>query len=350
MNFSFTTDGFIQAAWIAGVVALAVTILLSLQVLVMRQRNLMRELRRQHLFTSWRPLLYEAVIGGAPALWSVARRDEGSFLLLWLQLQDGLRGEPRQRLNALAEKLGADEMARRRLRKDAVLGRVLAICTLGYLGRERDYAEVTEHLDEPRIYLSLAAARALVLIDPRRAPEEIIPRLGRRHDWPISLFATVLAETDRDTLSKSFLMVQQDLPPADLIRMLPLASILTDDTAERVLKRLLATSDDHEIVSAALKQVRSPSLLEYVRLACAHEEWAVRTQAAAALGRVGELVDRQHLLRLLSDRQWWVRYRAAQALLSGRFGAPQEVTELVGKLGDRFAVDILEHALAERRT
>ena len=53
-------------------------------------------------------------------------------------------------------------------------------------------------------------------------------------------------------------------------------------------------------------------------------------------------------MRLLGDRNWWVRYRAAQSVcaLPGH-GAP-EIAKLVDGLTDRFAADILRQALADR--
>jgi HEAT repeat protein len=120
-------------------------------------------------------------------------------------------------------------------------------------------------------------------------------------------------------------------------------------TADEILGGLLATTDDPEVVAAALKRVESPRLLPHVRRACAHGEWVVRTQAAAALGRVGDRGDRDELLRLLCDRGWWVRYRAAHALLSGRFGPAAEVAEAALALGDRYARDAVTHVLAEVR-
>lgn len=350
MDFGGGSDQFILVAWNAGLVVFAITIALSLQVLIMRQRNARREHQREAAVATWRPLLFEALLGGAPALPAVAQRDEETFLLLWNQIQDGVRGETRARLNRLAEAAGADDMARRRLDRDDALARVLALHTLGYLGREGDYAQVIRYLNDARIYLALAAARALVHIDPKRAADDVLAQLAVRQDWPIALFATVLAQVDTRQLTEKFCRLYRELSSEPLIRLLRLTPLLIEDATETILESLLTSSGDPEILIAALKQVRRRSLLHHVRRACKHESWAVRTQAAAALGRIGGPAERNLLLRLLTDSQWWVRYRAAQALISGHFGPVAEVTERAALLGDRFAADILEHALAEQRS
>ena len=54
------------------------------------------------------------------------------------------------------------------------------------------------------------------------------------------------------------------------------------------------------------------------------------------------------LLGLMADSNWWVRYRAAQALLGmPRMGA-DDVVQLSRTVGDRYARDMLDHVLAER--
>lgn len=349
MGFGAASDRFTDVAWVVAVAALALSVAVAVYVLAMRRRTAARERARERFVAAWRPLLFDHLVGGAPVLPAVSPRDEESFLLLWIQLQDGLRGEARARFNPLAEAVGARRMIRRRLDGKDVVGRLLALRTLGYLGDPADYGEVLRHLDEPRSYLCLAAARALVHIDPRRAPDDILPRLAERVDWPIPLFSTVLAEADPAPLSAWFRAIVPQLPVERLVRLLPLVSTLGAGSAEDIVRDLLAADRDPEVLCAALKHVSGPALTPLVRRTCEHGAWAVRTQAAAALGRIGALPERDLLVRLLGDREWWVRYRAAQALCSGRFGAAEEIKPLVEQLHDRFAHDIVEHALAEGR-
>ena len=51
---------------------------------------------------------------------------------------------------------------------------------------------------------------------------------------------------------------------------------------------------------------------------------------------------------MLSDPEWWVRYRAAQALLAMPFVTLAEVARTRDAMGDEFARDILDHVMAER--
>jgi len=90
--------------------------------------------------------------------------------------------------------------------------------------------------------------------------------------------------------------------------------------------------------------------LSEVRTLLGHEDWQGRVQAARALGRVGERSDAARLTRLLGDPQWWVRYRAAQALRELPLLAQADLDAVRASLTDRFALDMLDQVLAEEQT
>jgi HEAT repeat protein len=339
----------VRLAWGTALVSVALSAALVIQVLRMRRRLASRERRAQEVFARWRPILFEAVAGGSPSLPALPREEEDAFLLLWIQLLDGIRGDSVARLAEVGARMGARRLALERIDGGDALGRVLALRTFGYLQRPEDRERVLRWLDDPRSYISLAAARALVRIDPARAADELLPRLVARADWPVPLFADVLAQASPARLSARFAALCAELPPAPLARLLPLASIVDEHVVDALLRRLLSPGQEPEVLAAALRLVRSPALLEPVRRAASHEAWSVRVQAAAALGRVGEPRDRGLVATLLRDAEWWVRYRAAQALVTRPYGAPGELRALAGSLDDRFARDMVQQVLAEVR-
>lgn len=349
MGFAAASEPVVRFAWATGLLSVALSAALVLQVLRMRRRLARRERRREAVVAAWRPVLFEVVAGGSPPLPSLAPDDEDAFLLLWLQLQDAIRGAPLGRLAAAGEAVGARALAQRRIRGSDAVGRILALRALGYLRHPEDRGEVLRWLDDPRAYVSLAAARALVHLDPEGAPDELLPRLAARADWPVPLFASVLEETSRSRLSARFRTLCRELPAPLLVRVLPLASLVDAAVVDELLAGLLDPEGDPEALAAALRHVRDPALLPTVRRAALHDRWSVRVQAAAALGRVGEPSDCELLLQLTRDREWWVRYRAAQSLAAGSFAAPEEIVARAADLRDRFARDMVQQVLAEAR-
>jgi HEAT repeat protein len=113
--------------------------------------------------------------------------------------------------------------------------------------------------------------------------------------------------------------------------------------------RLLDEANDVETIIAALRVSNDVSLLPIIRTYVGHDDWRVRVQAAKVLGRNGEHSDVNRLIPLLADAEWWVRYRAAQALVGMPFFSKAEAQLLSGNLSDRFARDMLVQVLAEGR-
>jgi len=338
----------VRVALAIGLTSLVLAAGTVLQILAMRRRRLRRQARVDRFLEVWRPRVYEAALGEPPrVLPPLAAEDDVTFLLLWNQVQEGLRGPPRAGLNQLARMVGARVIALRRLDAADPTARLLALRTLGHFGELEDFWRVAAYLDDRSVPIGLAAARALAHIDPARAADVIWPRLLLRRDWPMAQVASMLREVHATAIGAALVRSLPDLAPPELQRLLPLVALMDDARADVVVSTLLATSEDPDNLAGALRHARSPALLDDVIRLAAHPAWPVRTQAAAALGRLGGPPQRALLTRLLGDRQWWVRYRAAQALLAGRFGGREEVAALAGGLTDRFARDMLAHALAE---
>lgn len=344
-----SSDTVVLVAWAVGIASLVLSAALSLEVLRIRRRTARRARRQEELIAGWRPMLFEAALGGTLEVPDVEARDEVTFLALWNEVQEALQGEPREPLNRVAEAVGVAAAARRCLGNGHPVARVQALQTVGYLGRAEDYPLVRTFLDDPRAYLSLTAARALIRIDPVRAPADVLPRMAARSDWPASLLVRALGSASPAALARQLRAACARAPPERLTRLLALVELVDERTGEDVLRGALVGTPDPEMAAAVLKHARTPGLVDLARAGCGHAAWAVRTQAAAALGRIGTPADRDFLLALLRDPQWWVRYRAAQALVSGRLGSPVGLPALVEGLGDRYARDILSHVLAEER-
>jgi HEAT repeats len=87
--------------------------------------------------------------------------------------------------------------------------------------------------------------------------------------------------------------------------------------------------------------------LDTVREYLHHPSWQVRVQAVNVLGHLGSADDYACLTSLLSDPEWWVRYRAAQTLCTLPGIALSKLTLLSTQHDDPFARDMLVHVLAE---
>ena len=70
---------------------------------------------------------------------------------------------------------------------------------------------------------------------------------------------------------------------------------------------------------------------------------------ANAPRRAGAAEDRELLNKMLCDAHWWVRYRAAQALISLPLASLDAWEETAAAHSDQYAGEMLRHAIAEQR-
>src|SRR5215471_19444293 len=341
----------------------AATLLMFILVLLVRVRLLLRERQRREFLAVWEPILMRSVEVAFSDVPHLRRRDLMNFLLLWNHLHESLLDEAKDHLNQIARALGIGDAALRMLRRRNLRERLLAIMTLGQLRERAAWDSLFDIAENGGALLSVAAARALILLDAVVAIPRLMPLLIRRADWPASRVATLLQTAGADVISEQIATAAIEyarahdiadggcLPQgqtvnrsARLIRFLELAYNVSALPAARAIAE---SSNDPEVLAACLQLLKSSEDLSIVRHSLTHKDWRVRVQAASAMGRIGEHDDEQLLVPLLSDEQWWVRYRAAQALTRLPYMREPRLREIRALQADPFARDILLQAMAE---
>ncbi|MGX4642334.1 HEAT repeat domain-containing protein [Massilia sp. SYSU DXS3249] len=339
-------DAFIDAALWTGFVALALTLLLALQIVAMRIALRRRQRSDERALARWRPVLNAAIVGEMPGtLPPLGRAERLPFLRLWAHLQGSLRGEANEALNDVARRLGLDTYARELLPRGRRPARLLAALVLGHMHDRQAWPELLRLAGQPDNTVSLTALWALVRIDPPAAADYMVPLFIEREEWALSLAAGILQQAI-EPATAALVRTLPQLGEDKLPRALRIAEALHVTLPAGILAAAL-TSASMPVVIAGLRGVRTPDTIAEVRALLSHPDWQVRVQAARALGRVGVRSDADRLVALLGDREWWVRYRAAEALLELPALTRADLEALRASLTDRFAADMLSQAMAE---
>ena len=374
MEYAAHSDPFIRAAFWAGLVALVLTVSLLLLVALMRLMAVGRELRTRLFFERWRAMMARSLAGDEVHFPDLEPENIVNFLQLWLHYQQMLRGESKITLNRVLHSRNIESQLRKLMNKGNVSEKLLAITALGYsqdnpvwesladkgwmlasaVSRRDWNRQLWDDLGglarDAVPLLSITAARALVMIDPVKAVDVVIPLIISRRDWPPGKLAMILNEADPDFLVAFLAEVSRsaknDTPY--LPRLLALVESMQMSRTMPFIRTLLEESLRPEVIAICLKMLRDPRDLDMVRRQLDSAEWTIRVQVAAALGRMGVREDLPRLMSLMCDREWWVRYRAAQALISLPFMRRKDISEILLTLQDRFAVDILQRVLAEK--
>lgn len=342
-------DPVLAAAYWTGVGALVLTLLLGAQIIRLRIALRARQRREAQALARWRPIFNAVIVGEPPAtLPALTKAERPHFIKLWVHLQASLRGEASDALKALARRLDVERDARVMLVRGPRTERLLATLLLGHLGDRDSWDTLRTLAGSPDVTLSLSALWALVRIDPHAAAAYLTPLFVERDDWAMSHVAGILKEASAPVAGVLAALLPT-LAPERVPRALRIAEALRIDLPADMLAAAMA-GDDVALVTAALRIVATPDARDQVRGLLAHPDWQVRVLAAKALGRIGDASDVGRLATLLGDREWWVRYRAAQAIVELPWLGPADLDALHASLSDRFAADIFAQVIAETRS
>ncbi len=347
MDLGTHSDPLLNFALYSGLAVFLLTVVLLLMIAILRYTIDRRKRMEQALAERWQPVFIHAVEGMPIEAPRIMGRDRQTILPLWIHFSESIRGEARLRLRQLALDLKLERTALKLLARKNIRSRLLAIVALGRLGVMDAWEQLTRLVADPNPMVSLLAMRSLLQIDAGLALPLMLDELSRRDDWPLKKVADTLGEIPAEVLAAPLLQALHAVSPDNAPRLLSLLETTNLGDTWPVLAPLLGENHPPEVLAAALKACRDPRALAAARSLTTHEQWIVRAQAAATLGRLGIEEDRLRLLSMLSDSEWWVRYRAGMALTSLPFITRQELEELQKGLTDRFAADILAQVLAE---
>ena len=331
--------------------AMTVTAILFLYSLGLRAAHIAHDREMQRLKANWWPVLARASMGEHGSLGN-HRRKLGSasrvrLLREWCRFRGHIRGESTAVLEEVATELGLLATARRLLHRHAMSKRLLAMQALGYLRDEDSWMRIEVLLTHPSVPMSITAATALTHIDPERAIPIIVPIICRQQRWPRTQVGRILNIAGPGNVTRPLCRAIESANDEDAISLLQFFESAYMNEIDSVAARLLTTRSNPGVLAAALKAVRGHLPDPLIRRLATHGVWYVRMQAANVLGRFGRREDYAVLEPLLSDAEWWVRYRAAQAITKLPFLGPNALRKLCNRQKDRYARGAMQHALAE---
>lgn len=345
--FSTHSDPYLVAALWVGVVAVCVTLAMSVAIIAMRLRLRHTDRRWQRFLARWRPPLLAATLApstGEP-LPRLGADEHLLFLRLWGYLHESIRGDAAERLNEVAVRLGIDATARRLLVSGSRAERLQAILAAGYLRDADAWAPLTQLASHPDGLVSVNAARALVRINPIRSARGLMPLIVRRHDWDLARVAAFLGEA-RQAFWVIMSKAMPSLQPDEATRALRLAEALRLRLPDPTLLWLLQPTQPIEVLRAALPLCSSPTLGPAVRACLAHEDDIVRAGAVRQMALLAQADDLPALTALLRDPVWAVRMATAQTLSRLPFVTTQDLLAL--QLRHPEANTALRQMVAER--
>ena len=354
------SDTYWLASFWVGSFTLTTTLLLLVVLFILKLSHQARRHRDESFDVLWQPLLMRSALmtpdDATPAApWPHLKRgDDWRLIKLWVRLQATLRGQANDRLRQLGLQLGCDRLARPLLDSPHRSEQIFGILCLGYLRDSSAWDLLAPRVDDARNSVFIYVAWALLQIAPAQAIPLVMAQLVQRRDLNILQASTVLKPFRRlinEQLALRIASSTETEPHPDTAPLIAwLLKLgyglgLTVDTA--ALQRLLRPDQPMDVIIGALRLLHRPEGLPWVRDLTDHPDWQVRTQVATTLGRIGDATDVDRLMQLLMDAQWWVRYRAAQALAITPFVDRDTLSQRIAALPDRYAREMAMQVFLE---
>ncbi|MGV1100826.1 HEAT repeat domain-containing protein [Thiovibrio sp. JS02] len=351
MGSAFSSETMVAHAYVSVIFVGLVTLLMVLRIISLRIKLQLGQRHQARFREIWLPIFTEISLQTPcknAVLPPLKPRDFLLFIHYWLGFQETHSGPGKFRLNALARRLKMQEYAHRLLQKRGIRHRLAAVVFLGHLRDRLSWPTLEKMLRHENTLLSILAARSLLEIDQDRALPLVFAELTTREDWPETRVALLLRSVLVPELLTSHLFdTLQTSSDSQAVKLLPYVAQMYNEEKNRILRILLERSRSDRLTSRLLKHIECSHELDLVRHYIGHERWHIRMQAMAALGRIGQRQDLPLLLQGLSDEQWWVRYRAAQALIRMPGMNREELRLIHDNLEDLFARSMLAQTMAE---
>lgn len=341
------------AHWVS-IAVVALVLFLMAYILLLRAFLLLKERRYREFSARWRPILLNDGKNRSDRLPHIGYADRFSFLILWNMLREekDRDAEACDWMNSVAVATGIDRVARRLLAKRGIRKKLLAVVSLGQLRDKSQWEKLCQMALSEHALLSLAATQAIARIDPGAAVPIIVPLVVTRADWPAAKVASILGAIGPDLVSKPLTAAVTQAPPEAMQRLIPYLETCHEAVTLPAVRQILKNPPDDKVIGPCLSVIgkfRDAKDLKLVRHYLMHARWHVRAHAAACLGRIGTSEDEDKLVALLADPEWWVRYRAAQAIVDLSSSNMLRIRKLKDGLDDRYAKDILDQVMAEKR-
>lgn len=314
--------------------------------IVMRIRREYGQRRRDRFSAVWEPVLHARISGDAAPLPALAPSERLLFLNLWLHLSGYVRDQAADALVSAARELDMPAFALRLLESRSSWKRVVAMRAIAAMELTQAGDILLAKVMQGRRRSSLAAARALLQIDPERGFAGLKHLLDHL-EWAPAAVVEVVRAGGVSTIER-LAGLASSAAAGRATQIVRLIELVEDQTALPALRRRLASSSDEEEIAAILHCIGKLGRGEDRAVVLGYlgdERWLIRMQAAYALGAIGLGEDVARLAPLLRDRQWWVRYRAAQSLL--RLTGAAAIKAMRDREPDPYAREMLERVLVE---
>lgn len=305
--------------WLVSLALSGLALLIMMALIIARiistRRQQKREIERRRLV----PLLLGDEEG--PDRLADAQRAPDLLTDLSTELVQMVRGSDKENFVASSSRLGVPERLRHRMDTGSPRTRLAAAEALADFGDDLSIERLHEALEDRNADVRLSAALALAAAGEAPPARTLVEKLGigtsENSMLIVGLFGDIASERPDEIRE---LVEDPDTNPAVKVAAIDALSNSGDYSLVPLISELAMNADPcgEELPRylRALGDFGHPAAAPAVEYALGVEAWWAGAAAAQAAGRIGLSETADRLVALLDDPQWWVRFRAAEALVA----------------------------------
>lgn len=338
----------IQISSFIGFFFVFISLILFILLMLKRLFLLRKQAKEKYLVTEWKAILLDSLYDSPASINNISKRNIDLFLNLWNKLQENLKGPEKEKLNQLADSINMNKTAMKMLSSRRYSKRLLAISILGNLRDEQAWDKLQEFSNSNNITLAISSIHALAKINPDRAVNILISFMVNSDGWPKYRISMLLNEVGADRYSKPLvkeILLLNSEKQSYLLSMMLFADGLV---VLPLVKQLLATATDYEVISSCLNLIATfgdHRQISIIKKYLDHDVPYIRMNAVKALAFIGTEDELSYLEKCLYDKDWWVRYRAAEAIKMLPTMTYNKLLEIRDRQTDALVINLLNYNL-----
>jgi HEAT repeat protein len=238
-----------------------------------------------------------------------------------LDVSRSLKGEELQRIVQLLELWDMAEYINQTAFKGSRGKRIQALSTLSHYRDARSYRTLMAHADHPDMYIQIAALRGLAM----RAPASDVPQIVQKvihgdSSMRNSLMLSDILRLFGDQVVPDLITLVRSQAHLEvrLAGVMALGTIGSRDAVDMLIELVQEEGPLRARAIASMASIGDERAAYAIAAQLESDVPAVRIQAVIALGKMRVMGTLPDLAVRLADDNWWVRFRAAEALY--RFG------------------------------
>lgn len=311
----------LTAIWLSAAVLLILSSLLFVALVIVRSVRGKAEIQARKTRARISDMVMRYTMGGVPdysALPALSNHERRILRDMCRGLVDGCSGPERQTFIKLMKGYKIDAMCREEVLGSDPSRREVALMTLSIFGREAVEATAVAALEDAEPAVRINAVRVLAdysgAITPRALAEHVSESDVRSSAHVYEAFYSMV-----DDYKEELINLMNDRSLHTDVRS-HIMNALMDKGVRSAIPTLIdiATSGDIELQAEAFRglgKLKATEAEGCVRKGLAHPNWIVKSQAAIAAGRIGFVGLSDVLEHMISDENWWVSFRSAEALV-----------------------------------